>query len=123
MHLTQLEYFRAVVKNGSISAAANSLFVSQSAVSKQIGMLEKELGVQLFDRGFRQIRLTESGQLIYDCLNRCTEDFLNSMDIARTIQNGHGDLLRVGYVEYWDNAPIIRSIMDYMDGREIPEKM
>ena len=115
MHLTQLEYFRAVVKNGSISAAANSLFVSQSAVSKQIGMLEKELGVQLFDRGFRQIRLTESGQLIYDCLNRCTEDFLNSMDMARTIQNGHGDLLRVGYVEYWDNAPIIRSIMDYMD--------
>ena len=96
VHLTQLEYFRAVVKNGSISAAADSLFVSQSAVSKQIGMLEKELGVQLFDRGFRQIRLTESGQLIYDCLNRCTEDFLNSMDIARTIQNGHGDRLRVG---------------------------
>ena len=60
MHLTQLQYFLEVVRFDSISAAAEALFVSQSAVSKQILMLEKELGFPLFDRGYRQIRLTDN---------------------------------------------------------------
>jgi DNA-binding transcriptional LysR family regulator len=49
---------------GSFTAAADELFVSQSALSKQILALEKELGVQLFDRGNRRIGLTEAGRAL-----------------------------------------------------------
>lgn len=58
MELHQLEYFLAVEKYGSFSAASQEINVSQSTLSQQIKKLEEELGVQLFIRHPRSITLT-----------------------------------------------------------------
>ncbi len=59
-------YFITVVEEGSFSAAAKRLFMSQANLSKQINSLEAELGVMLFDRnGYKPI-LTESGNFLYE---------------------------------------------------------
>ena len=50
--------FREVARRGSFSAAAEALFISQSAVSQSIKNLESQLGVALFDRRGKQIALT-----------------------------------------------------------------
>lgn len=65
MELKQLHYFVTVVEEGTISAAAKKLFISQPPLSTQIKLLEKELGCILFKRGQRQIQLTEAGKLLY----------------------------------------------------------
>ncbi len=65
MDLRQLEYFRAVAQTGSISEAARKLHLSQPPVSVQMKQLELELGVTLFERGSREIRLTQAGQILY----------------------------------------------------------
>ncbi|QNI34256.1 LysR family transcriptional regulator [Alloacidobacterium dinghuense] len=63
MELRHLRYFKAVAENGGFARAARLLHVAQSAISGQIRDLEEELGVPLFDRAKRQIRLTYHGEL------------------------------------------------------------
>ncbi|MFT3661360.1 MAG: LysR family transcriptional regulator [Gordonia sp. (in: high G+C Gram-positive bacteria)] len=64
MEFRQLEYVVAVAEHGGFSRAAKACFVSQSAVSHQIAALERELGVELFDRSARSVSLTEAGALL-----------------------------------------------------------
>lgn len=61
MELSQLRYFLAVAESGSLSKAASTVGVGQPALSRQIRNLEAELGVQLFYRHGRGIRVTEAG--------------------------------------------------------------
>jgi len=62
MELRHLRYFKAVAENGGFAQAARILHVAQSAISLQIRDLEEELGVSLFDRTKRRIRLTYHGE-------------------------------------------------------------
>jgi DNA-binding transcriptional LysR family regulator len=60
--LTQLTAFLAVVRGGSVTAAADELIVTQPSVSAAIAALSRELGCELFERSGRGIRLTDAGQ-------------------------------------------------------------
>lgn len=63
MELRQLKYFIEVAEREHVSAAAEHLHVAQSAVSRQIANLEDELGVQLFEREGRNVKLTSIGKI------------------------------------------------------------
>lgn len=62
MRMAQLLFFATISRCESFSAAADELFISQSSLSKQIIAMENELGVRLFDRSTRHVRLTPIGQ-------------------------------------------------------------
>ncbi|MFE4857939.1 LysR family transcriptional regulator [Streptomyces sp. NPDC056670] len=64
MEIHQLRYFAAIVDEGTFTAAAHRLHVSQSGISRQVAKLEAELGQRLFDRSGRQIRLTPAGEAV-----------------------------------------------------------
>lgn len=64
MELLQLKYFKTVAEIGKISEAAQALFISAPALSTSISRLEKELGVQLFDRTNNRIILNQQGQIL-----------------------------------------------------------
>lgn len=64
MELRVLQYFLAVARAESITAAARDLHLTQPTLSRQLGDLEKELGKPLFYRGSRKITLTEEGRLL-----------------------------------------------------------
>ena len=59
--LRQLEYFAGIVDHGSFRAAAEACFVTQPALSSQIQQLERILGVRLFERDGRRVRLSQAG--------------------------------------------------------------
>ena len=84
MEIRIMEYFLAVVREGNISAAANTLHVSQPALSRQMRDLEEELGVTLFERGSRRIRLTEEGLI----LRRRAEEMIRLMQITESEISG-----------------------------------
>ena len=64
MNLTTLKYFISVASLGSITEVAKEAHVSQSAVSKTIKQLEEEIGVELFDREGRTIKLNQQGKFL-----------------------------------------------------------
>lgn len=64
MELRVLQYFLAVAREQSISGAAESLYLSQPTLSRQLKELEEKLGKQLFIRGNRRITLTEEGMIL-----------------------------------------------------------
>ena len=64
MEFRVLQYFLAVTREGNISAAAQSLNLSQPSLSRQLKDLEDELGARLFIRGNRRIELTEEGLIL-----------------------------------------------------------
>lgn len=65
LDLRELRNFVTIAEEGSITAAAKKLNMSQPPLSRQMGQLEDSLGVQLFERGRRQIRLTGAGRLLH----------------------------------------------------------
>ncbi len=68
MEMRTVQYFIEVAEALNFSAAASKLGLSQSAISRQIGLMEGELGVKVFDRVGRKVFLTHSGR---DLLERC----------------------------------------------------
>ncbi len=65
MDIKQLQYFVTIVEEGTITAAAKKLVISQPPLSYQMKLLEEELNVKLMDRGPRKITLTEAGKALY----------------------------------------------------------
>src|SRR5690606_38288378 len=70
MELRQIKYFIEVAKREHVTEAANALHVAQSAVSRQIFNLEEELGVDLFIREGRTVRLTKIGRIFLEHMER-----------------------------------------------------
>lgn len=66
LNYKHLEYFWAVAREGSVTRAAESLFVSQPAISAQIRKLETQLGEKLFEKRGRTLELTPRGRLVYE---------------------------------------------------------
>ena len=83
MKMTQLLYFKTVAEDGRISVAAKKLFVTAPAVSIAITNLEKELGVQLFDRIKNRLILNEYGVAYLQYVNRVFDDLSQASKIVR----------------------------------------
>ena len=63
--LKQFNYLIRIVEDGGFIAASEKLFVAQSALSRQIKLLEDELGFLIFDRSEKKVKLTAAGQVLY----------------------------------------------------------
>lgn len=93
MNLRQLRYVVATADHGTMTAAAQAMFVAQPALSRAIRDLERELGVELFARAGRGVALTGTGEQIV----RYARDALRAVDAIETLcsSNGHSSELRV----------------------------
>lgn len=74
MDLRQLEIIRAIAETGSFTAAGDKLHVSQSAISRQILLLEAELGEPVFHRIGRRIKITPAGESLLQLSHRVFQD-------------------------------------------------
>lgn len=93
--LGSIELFCLAAEHGSFTSAANAASVTPAAVSRSISRLEERLGVRLFVRTTRQIRLTESGQVYFD---QCRQALGQLVDAEREITGGQSipsGLLRI----------------------------
>ena len=93
-----LLYFWAVAKEGNLTRAAQSLHISQSALSVQIRQLENQLGQGLFTREGRILALTEAGRI---ALTYAEQIFETGAELVATLKEGHRrerQVLRIGAV-------------------------
>lgn len=78
-----LVFFEAVARTGSFTLAADELFITQSAVSKQVRKLEDNLGFPLFNRTHRGVVLTEPGRELYQGVQPALESFRETVQRVR----------------------------------------
>jgi LysR family cys regulon transcriptional activator len=95
MNLQQLRFFNEVVRQGlNISNAASALYTSQPGVSKQIKLLEEELGIEIFVRNGKRIEaITEPGKAVLEIAQRMLHDAGNLKQVAEEFHSqGSGNL-------------------------------
>ncbi|MDH0645698.1 LysR substrate-binding domain-containing protein [Pseudomonas sp. GD03858] len=93
----QLRYFVEIAESGSFSAAAERLYIAQSALSRQIKELELQLDTALFERTARQPRLTAAGQLFLERARRLLADLDKAERLAREVGQGLRGSLRLNH--------------------------
>ena len=96
MDLRHLRYFVAVAEAGTVSRAAGRVRISQPALSRQIHDLEAELGVALFERAGRNLRLTGAGEDLLVHASKVLNEAEAFRDRARALHRGDAGILRVG---------------------------
>lgn len=96
MDVKQLNYFCTIVQEGSVSAAARKLYMSQPPLSYQMKSLEEELGCALFIRGNKNITLTSQGEILYKRAEKILNMIASTMTEIKNINSC--DTIRIGVV-------------------------
>ncbi|RUS49029.1 LysR family transcriptional regulator [Cohnella sp. AR92] len=98
MDLRQLRYFLAVAEQGQVTRAAKILNMEQPPLSRQLKLMEEELGVLLFDRSGRSFTLTAAGQLLKKRAEELLGQFDEALSEIRQLEEGLVGTLAVGSV-------------------------
>lgn len=104
MDIKQMNYFKTIVEEGTISKAATVLHIAQPPLSISLKQLENELGVQLIKRGHRSIELTEAGKLFY---KRCLQMISLSELTIHEMKDVQRKTIRIGITS--SNTSLIQS--------------
>lgn len=95
----QIKCFLTVAEYLSFTEAANHLFVAQSSLSRNVSNLEEELGLQLFVRTKKYVRLTPAGAILFEEFAKLEKQTDDAIDRARKAQANLEGLLRIGIIE------------------------
>jgi DNA-binding transcriptional LysR family regulator len=115
MQLRQLEYFVVVAEELNFSRAAERLNMSQPPLSAQIKALENEIGVALFERSTRKVRLTEAGEHLRASSSRLLGQLEENIKQARKVGSGEIGQLRMGFVP-WAITELLPPILHMFRG-------
>lgn len=91
-----IKYFILLHYIGSISKAADALYISQPAITKTIKKLETELGIALFNRNPKGVTLTENGKVFYDFIKSGVESFMNGEHKLTSLKNLETGIIKIG---------------------------
>lgn len=98
MNSTQIECFMAAAKHLNFTRAAEQLFITQPALSRNISGLEEELELLLFVRHNNVLNITPGGQILYNWLRQTDKSFQTALDSARRANARSNQALRIGFV-------------------------
>lgn len=115
MLLRQIEYFQAVIENGSFYEAAEQCHVSQSAISQQIKKLEEELDVRLLERHNRTFSLTPAGEHFYRKSLVITGDINQMLRETKRIAANDNKTLRIGYYKGYNGNELSEAISTFSE--------
>lgn len=99
MEIRQIQYFLKVARSLNFTVAANELQISQATLSRQIAAMEAELNLLLFFRDNRNVKLTQSGEYLYQEFSKLYGSYQTITDNAKKIFEGYSGELSFGILE------------------------
>lgn len=114
MNATQIQCFMAAARHMNFTRAAEELFITQPALSRNISGLEEELELLLFVRHNNVLNITPGGQLLYNWLRQAGTDFGTVLDNARRANTRRSQALRIGFVRSEAPTPAVAAALGRM---------
>ncbi len=99
MNFSQIKCFLAAADCMSFTRAAERMFISQPVLSRQIAAMEEELGMELFSREKKVIRLTPAGEVMANGLRKIAGEYRDLVDKAGAVHKGFEGSLNIGMIE------------------------
>lgn len=95
--LKQFQYFIKIVEEGSFTAASEKLFIAQSALSRQIKLLEEEIDFKLFDRTDKKVKLTTAGEIFYKKIKDNMHYLNEIIGVSKNIAEGKNRQIKIAH--------------------------
>lgn len=136
IEIRHLRYFLAVAEDLHFRKAAERLYISQPGLSRQIKQMEDDLGIQLFERHNRKVKLTHAGEYLKFEITKNLKNLSQIINHAKLLQNGKEGSLTIGYVgsaiqkiipelllKFEERSPNIIFVLKEMDNQKQVEKL
>ena len=137
MNMTQIKYFLTVAKYLNFTNAANALYISQPALSRQIQIIEEEIGCILFTRNSRNVQMTPSARLLVTELENIYNEYNIAIAKAQSAYQGLTGEINIGILDgtrvsdlfpnvlgyFHDKHPNVEIKMQYYSFRQLQEKL
>lgn len=117
MNINQIKYFLVAAQCLSFTKAANQLYITQPALSRQIQIMEEELGVLLFVRTSRRMQLTPAGVILKERFKSIYDNYTDAVVKARNAYQGLTGELRVGILEGTYVGDLFPHVLQYFSDR------
>lgn len=108
----QIHYFLVMAEVLNFTEASKLLYISQPALSKQIQILEKEIGISLFIRNNQSVTLTHSGQSLFKEWSSFEDKLNSSISNAKALSHTYSGTLNIGSIETFECEESILEIVD-----------
>ena len=111
MTFNQIKYFIKLAECLSFTEAAKCLFISQPALSRQIAVMEEDLGTPLFVRDKKRLKLTPGGVVLYNRLPEILLAYEDAVQEASSANQGFEGSLRIGFLDIYDTTEIFTDLI------------
>ncbi len=111
MNFSQIKCFLAAADCLSFTKAADRLYLSQPVLSRQIASMEDELGMELFIREKKSVRLTSAGEVLSDGFRKLARDYQALLDKANAMHMGYSGNVNLGIIEGQQICPPVSDVL------------
>ena len=115
MNIKQLEYFVDLSQTLNFTKTAQNFYISQTAITKQIQCLEKDLGIPLFHRTKKCVSLTSEGRSYLPYAKKILEDIALSYQIIEEYQKGNQGSIFIGFIKSLDDELLLKLLQKIKD--------
>lgn len=112
--LQRIRYFLKAAETGSFSLAAQSMFISAQALTKQINILEQELGGKLFERTSHGVSLTVFGKYAQEKLQRLDQEFESTWEDLRDFAHSGKEQIRIGIFAALPREQLVSPLVSFL---------
>ena len=115
MNIKQLEYFVGLSQTLNFTKTAQNFYISQTAITKQIQCLEKDLGIPLFIRSKKSVELTNEGNLYLPYARKILDNVALSYQIIEEYQKGNQGSIFIGFIKSLDDELLLKLLQKIKD--------
>lgn len=113
MNFNQLHYFIAVAENRSFTKAASQHYITQTAITQQIHVLENSIGTKLIDRNTRPISLTPAGNVFLQEARSIISHMNTALEKTKNASTGLNGSLRIGYTKGYERSSLSDTLRNF----------
>ncbi len=115
MNIRRLQYFISVAKNLNFTKAAGECYVAETVISRNIAVLEEEVGFKVFKRNNRRVELTQAGEVFYKQAKSIIERYETAVRDCQDIASKNKNVLNMSFISLFERGVISETLKGFTE--------